>query len=73
MLDEWLARALRHGDALACELREVQRIGAGLRQGDVAIHTGDAQQLDARMCHCKAQRHGIVYAGIGVENNGVNC
>lgn len=71
MFDERLACALGCWNDAASQLCEIERVGAGLRDFDVAKGGGDAHEIDARMRHGKTECHRIVNAGVGVENDTV--
>lgn len=71
MLDKWFSYALGDRDVATRQLREIQRIGGGLADGDVPKGGGDADKINAWVRHGKTQRHRIVHTGIGVENDAV--
>ena len=48
---------------------QVEGILGGLRDGHVTKAGGDSKHLDGRMGECEIQGHGVVHAGVGIENN----
>jgi UDP-N-acetylmuramyl pentapeptide synthase len=51
---------------MPCQCYEVQRVGSGLVNGDIAESGGDAQQLNGRVGQRKVQGNGVIDTGIGV-------
>ena len=67
--DQRRTRPARHGHVDAEALAKIERVARRRLDGGVAEGRGHRQQFDVRRMVQEQQRHGVVHARIGVEDD----